>query len=220
MNTKANIEKSRSEYKGRISNAAAIGIPGAVTLGGSAGLKALEKANHKKFYAIGFPFPYFDSNVGLAIGGLGTAAGGYHLAKGLAAKRRTTPMGHAKAKFKADNFRDEMKQAFKGTKYAKLPGSRGENAPYNYESTSTQWKNAAVGQRQPKSKIVNPPKTSNLSRKDQKTVNDAMKRWADTFEKQYQAGLSKGMTHEQAERYSNDYIAKNGFGSAQKKKRR
>ena len=52
---------------------------------------------------------------GLAIGGLGTAA--YQTGRAIAAKRRTTDKGHAKAVAKRDAFQKEMNAAFKGTKY-------------------------------------------------------------------------------------------------------
>ena len=55
-------------------------------------------------------------SAGLALGALGY--GGYAAARSLAAKRRQTPEGHAKAVAKRDAWQKEMKAAFKGTKYA------------------------------------------------------------------------------------------------------
>ena len=63
------------------------------------------------------------------------------------------------------------------------------------------------------------PMTNGLSKKQAKQVEQGLKNWVDSFEKHYQTGLSKGMTHEQAERYSNDYIAKHGFKPSSKKRR-
>lgn len=52
---------------------------------------------------------------GLAIAGLGTAA--YQTGKAIAAKRRTTDKGHAKAVAKRDAWKREMDSAFKNTQY-------------------------------------------------------------------------------------------------------
>jgi len=51
-----------------------------------------------------------------AIGGFGVAAGSK--AKAIAAKRRTTAKGHAKAVAKRDAWKKEMNKAFAGTQYA------------------------------------------------------------------------------------------------------
>ncbi len=64
------------------------------------------------------------------------------------------------------------------------------------------------------------PSYDRLSRKQKTDLNKAMKNWADAFEKHYQTGLSRGMSHEQAERYSNNYIAKHGFKPVNKRTRR
>lgn len=55
---------------------------------------------------------------------------------------------------------------------------------------------------------------------NQRKIEKGLKNWANAFEKHYQTGLSRGMSHEQAERYSNDYIAKHGFKPVNSKKRR
>ena len=52
---------------------------------------------------------------GLMIGGLGSAA--YQKTRALAAKYRTTPMGHARAVVKRDLWKREMDRAFAGTRY-------------------------------------------------------------------------------------------------------
>ena len=54
--------------------------------------------------------------VGAGLAGLGTAA--YQKGRAIAAKRRTTKEGHAKAVAKRDAFRKEMDKAFAGTRYA------------------------------------------------------------------------------------------------------
>ena len=54
-------------------------------------------------------------SAGVAVGGLGTAA--YQTGKAIAAKRRATDKGHAKAVAKRDAWKREMTSAFKGTKY-------------------------------------------------------------------------------------------------------
>ena len=56
---------------------------------------------------------------GVGVAGIGTAAA--LKAKSYAAKKRTTTKGHAKAVAKRDTWQKEMKSAFKGTEYAKLP---------------------------------------------------------------------------------------------------
>ena len=147
LNTKANISRSQQEYKGRMSDAATLGLSGAGIAGMGIGLKALQDATHTRAIGLmsGIPFDtqtmhYVTTPIGGALG----AWGAYNLGKGIAAKRRTTAKGHAKAQAKAQNFRNEMKGAFKGTKYSKLPGANGMNKAYAYEPTKTQLKNAAV----------------------------------------------------------------------------
>lgn len=145
LNTKANLSRSQQEYKGRIADAASIGVPAAVAGLASVGLKAMENKHGFKGIGVGIsPVPIFTSETGMVLGGLGTAYGGYQLGKGLAAKHRLTQKGHTKAKAKAKTWQNEMKSAFKGTKYSKLPGANKLNKPYEYEPTKTQLKNAAV----------------------------------------------------------------------------
>lgn len=200
---------------------------GAVNLGVAGGLTAASIAGAKRQaakYGLGVGHAFLPIGAGIAAADIA----GNAIHKRII-KKRLTNEGHRKAVREANEFQREMNKAFKGTQYGKnTSGLANQIAKRKQQQTShyigegiySAPGRANKNTARHRSKIVNPPKTSNLSRKDQKTVNDAMKRWADTFEKQYQAGLSKGMTHEQAERYSNDYIAKNGFGSAQKKKRR
>lgn len=147
LNTKANVSRSQQEYKGRMSDAATLGLSGAGIAGLGLGMKALQNATNTRWAGVasGIPFDtetfhYASTPIGAALGGWGA----YNLGKGLAAKHRTTPKGHAKAVAKAQNFRNEMKKAFKGTKYAKLPGANGMNKPYAYEPVKKQLGRAAV----------------------------------------------------------------------------
>lgn len=147
LNTKANISRSQQEYKGRMADAATLGLSGAGIAGLGLGMKALQDATHTRAIGVmsGIPFDtetmrYATTPIGAALG----AWGAYDLAKGLAAKHRTTPKGHAKAKVKAQQFRSEMGKAFKGTKYAKLPGANGMNKAYEYVPAKQQFKSAAI----------------------------------------------------------------------------
>jgi hypothetical protein len=147
LNTKANISKSKQEYKGRMSDAASAGLTGAAVAGIPLGLRALARSQNERVIGVaGFvPFdsettPYATTPLGAGLAGFGA----YQAGKGLAAKYRTTKKGHAKAKAKAEAWRSEMKSAFKGTKYSQLPGANGENKPYGYTPVNKQLKNAAV----------------------------------------------------------------------------
>ena len=146
----------------------------------------------------------------------GAMAGANVLADGIQAAhlaRLGSKRGNAKQMAKRKAFEKEMRKAFKGTSYAKKINQTKADIHRSIEQAKKS-NNPQIIQ------SVNRPNNKQLSRKDQKTVDEAMKRWADSFEKHYQTGLSRGMTHEQAERYSNNYIAKNGFGPAKKKYRR
>lgn len=59
-----------------------------------------------------------------AIGAAGLATAAYQKGKALAARRRLTSKGHAKAVTKRDNFEREMREAFYGTPYEDLPDRR------------------------------------------------------------------------------------------------
>lgn len=151
LNTKANISKSKAEYKGRMTDAGMALGAGALLAGGSLGLRSMARASNSHIKAVGvsgfIPF-YYDSETApqyaVPMGaGLG-ALGAYQLGKGIAAKYRTTAKGHVKAKEKAENWKKEMKRAFKGTKYSQLPGANGENKPYGYVPASKQIKSAAL----------------------------------------------------------------------------
>lgn len=147
LNTKANIQRSQQEYKGRMADAATLGITGATVAGAGLGLRAAQKATNARAIGVmnGIPFDtetmhYATTPIGAALGGWGA----YNLGKGLAAKYRTTAKGHARAAAKAQNFRSEMKKAFKGTKYSGLPGANGMNKAYTYEPVKRQLGNAAI----------------------------------------------------------------------------
>lgn len=151
LNTKADISRSAQEYKGRMEDAKVMGLTGAVTAGGPLAIRALSRKWNMRTKAAGVagivPF-YYDSetapNYAAPIGGAMLGYGAYHLGKGLAAKHRTTPKGHAKAVAKSQNWKSEMKRAFKGTKYASLPGANKLNPGYAYEGAKDQFKNAAL----------------------------------------------------------------------------
>ena len=210
LNAKADVKRSQREVRGHLHNAGSLAAAGAVNAGLAAGLNAAGVAGG------GF-LP-----IGAGIGALGA---GYHLVRAAAAKNRTNAAGHDRAKEKARSFKQEMERSFKGTKYAKLPGSNSMSRAYQYSSAGKQLKNAAkVSVTSPyyvasKNAANSVKPHNNLSKKQVKQINQGMKNWADAFEKHYQTGLSKGMTHEQAERYSNDYIAKHGFKPVAKRKR-
>lgn len=76
-------------------------------------------------------------SLGIGAASLGTAA----IAKLASnkAKKRTTPQGHKAAAMERDAWRSEMRKAFKGTKYNKLPGSKElkSKATKNYIDAST-----------------------------------------------------------------------------------
>jgi hypothetical protein len=55
---------------------------------------------------------------GAGIGALGLGTAAVAKGKAIAAKKRTTEKGHAKALADRDAWKNEMKSAFKGTKYA------------------------------------------------------------------------------------------------------
>lgn len=151
LNTNANISRSQNEYKGRMNDAVVAGVTGGAMAGLPLALRQLNRSTGSRTLGAGMiagipilydseTTPYVTTPVGAGLVGLGA----YELGKGIAAKRRTTPKGHAKAKAKAKAFRTEMAKAFKGTKYAKLPGAKGINKPYIIETAGSQFKDAAV----------------------------------------------------------------------------
>ena len=147
LNTKANISRSQQEYKGRMADAATLGLSGALIAGGGIGLREIARADNKRIIGMAGLIPFDSEKTHYVTTPIGAATGAYGLynaGKGLAAKYRTTPKGHAKAKQKAKDFQSEMKSAFKGTKYSKLPGANGMNKAYGYEPVGQQVKNAAI----------------------------------------------------------------------------
>lgn len=70
------------------------------------------------------------AKTGSIMAGVGLLGAGIAGSKALAAKRRTTEKGHAKAVAKRDAWRKEMQNAFKGTKYAKLPEVKSKQRKY------------------------------------------------------------------------------------------
>lgn len=147
LNTNANVEKSKQEYKGRMSDAGALGVSGAIIGGVPLAVRQVARANNVRISGLKGLIP-FDSELSpyatTPIGAVALGAGAYQLGKGLAAKSRTTKKGHIKAKAKADKWRKEMSEAFNKTKYSNLPGAKGENKAYGYTPMSQQYKNAAM----------------------------------------------------------------------------
>lgn len=150
----------------------------------------------------------------------GAIGGGMALANGIASgienaeyRRMLSKKGYAKNTAKRKEFEKGMRDAFKGTEYAKQINKTKSNIHGKLNTAKKLLSNPAGG-----SKVKNANRKS--SSWDDPDIQKALSNWANTFEKQYQKGLSKGMTHEQAERYSNDYIAKNGFGAVNKSKKR
>lgn len=121
--------------------------------------------------------------------------------------------GHAKQNAKRREFEREMRSAFKGTKYGKQIDRTKANIQKNIANAKRTLDPSGSYSQTNTSK----PK---LSRRDRRAVNEGLTNWANAFEKHYQTGLSRGMTHEQAERYSNNYIAKYGFKSARSNNRK
>lgn len=128
--------------------------------------------------------------------------------------RMLSNKGHRKNARKRNEFEREMRKAFRGTQYA----GQINKTKRNISSKLNTMKRVLSD---PNERTSYAKKSSSqLTKRQQQDVNRAMTEWANAFEKHYQTGLSRGMTHEQAERYSNDYIAKNGFGSASNKRKR
>ena len=127
LNTKANIKKSKQEYKDRMDGAKALAGTGALLAGTSLGLKAVGDAMNTRAYIIGGPFGFMDTKNGYKVfapaGAALGLAGAYQAGKGMAAKYRTTESGNKKAKIKAKEFRNQMAEVFKNTKYKELPDS-------------------------------------------------------------------------------------------------
>lgn len=131
LNRRADISMQKSDAKDQFTLGATGLLSGALVAGSSLGYRALNRKLNSRTIAAGriglIPFAY-DSETGPRVavpaGALLGGLGAYEVGKGIAAKYRTTQKGHAKATAKASNFRKEMKKAFRGTKYAKLPGSK------------------------------------------------------------------------------------------------
>ncbi len=128
LNTKADINRQRKEAAGHFGNA----ITGGAAAGIGAGLaySATKAARGSAQYL----------PIGAAVVGTHAAV---ETAKGIAAKRRTTAKGHAKAVAKRNAWKKEMRTAFKGTKYANMAGSNTKTKRINYDSVKDQLKNAA-----------------------------------------------------------------------------
>lgn len=118
LSAKADIGRQKSEQL-KYAKAAAGGLAGGlIGASGVVGAGALTNrfTKNSNFNNIDHSERAKAISAGLALGALGY--GGYAAARSLAAKRRQTPEGHAKAVAKRDAWQKEMKAAFKGTKYA------------------------------------------------------------------------------------------------------
>lgn len=145
----------------------------------------------------------------------GIVGGGSALASGVASgienlkyRRMLSNTGYAKNKAKRKEFEKAMRESFKGTEYENKIGET-KNAINEKLNVAKQMMSNPNKRSQTQNNTLSG--MSRLTKKQQRDVNQAFKNWADAFEKHYQTGLSKGMSHEQAERYSNNYIAKHGF---------
>ena len=154
------------------------------------------------------PFAVRARVAGLAgLGGL--AAGHLFNNRGIMSVRYISDRGHARAVEKRNRFAKEMNEAFKNSAYG---GSK--------MRAHTNQLMALSNVSDPKSYIQKQANKANRSAADSRKTQQALQNWGNAFEKHYQAGLKKGMTHEQAERYSNDYIAKHGFKPVNGRRRR
>ena len=148
----------------------------------------------------------YSAIVGGSMAAANAIAGGINQAR---LRRIASNKGHAKAVAKQREFEKEMRKSFKGTQYAKQINKTKSAIRDNINMAKNGANYSNLTSAAPKKK------TSSNGWNDQR-VQQGMNQWMNTFEKKYQQGLSRGMSHEQAERYSNNYIAKNGFGSKKK----
>lgn len=151
--------------------------------------------------------------------------GGMALANGLASgienleyRRMLSKKGYNKNVAKRKEFEKEMRKSFKGTKYGRQIDRVKSNI--NRDLNTMKYALSDPNERRNNSQHSNKQTIKNLSGKDRRDMDKALQNWANAFERHYQTGLSRGMTHEQAERYSNDYIAKNGFAPVRSSRRK
>lgn len=159
---------------------------------------------------------------GLASGLTGAAIN----SEGIMSGRHISDAGHARAVAKRDAWLKEMRNNFKGTEYRK--GSPADKAVSKLSKAVSDVEPGGRIQielrnsrnnglnRAPNSRLQftdsngNPARlnTSNLSAKDQKKVADGLVKLQNRFEGHYQQGLSRGMSHEQAEAYANKQLSR------------
>lgn len=208
--------RTDKEYVSKVKRQNARQTPARVALGGLAsGLGTFAINSH-------VPLPQRAAFSGAVGGGMALANGIASGVENLAYRRLLSKKGYAKNTAKRKAFEKAMRDSFKGTGYAKQINKTKSNIHKKLDVAKQMLsdpneRNQRVAN---KPRIINKPDTSSLSRKQRKDVDQALQNWANAFEKHYQTGLSRGMTHEQAERYSNNYIAKHGFKPVSKSRRR
>lgn len=147
-------------------------------------------------------------------GGAAIGSGIASLTDNIRYNRMLSKKGYQKNTQKRKDFEREMRKAFKGT---------------NYEGQINRTKANISNKLNSMKQVLSDPSEKNqrnkngnlqLTKRQRKDVNKALNEWANAFEKHYQTGLSRGMTNEQAERYSNNHIAKNGFRSTKNKRKK
>lgn len=152
-------------------------------------------------------------NAGLAAGA-GALGGALLNSRGISARRHISDKGHERAVQKRNEFAKEMNETFKNTGV----GSNKEMRKFQQQIT------ALSDQKDPKAYVRrqlnraqndtrrtgnSSPRTFNqLSAADQRRVAQGLNKLQNRFEGHYQQSISRGMTHEQAERYANDRLNK------------
>ena len=119
------------------------------------------------------------------------------------ARKLASESGHKEAAKKANDFRKEMNKAFKGTQYegnTDLAKDIAAKKRKGVERLVDTYENRNAR----KLKSASPKNKSNkMSEQDLQ----AFAKLADNFERHYQNGISRGMSHEKAERYANNKLS-------------
>ena len=215
LSMNANREVSRKRFAQAKSNMltgglASAGLSAGVTYGGNSGVQNPARIKTA------------------ALAGLAGGLGGALLnSEGIMSGRYISNAGHAKAIAKRDAWQREMRDAFSGTPFKKGSAADRMSAARSRAISSVKPKSDNMEKdirnqhnnglnRVPNSRLQftdsngNPARlnTSNLSAKDQKKVADGLVKLQNRFEGHYQQGLSRGMSHEQAEAYANKQLSR------------
>lgn len=143
---------------------------------------------------------------GAGAGLAGAATGALINSKGIMSGRYLSDKGHAKAIKKRDQWQKDMRDAFKGTKYKK--GSLTDTVADGLKTGLSNYSGAGP--------MVVPIMRSGKSKKRDiamsisprnQGASPGLSKLADRFESNYQKGLSRGMSHEQAETYANNKLS-------------